>query len=206
LNRLITIPHLRRPIQLDLVTFYKGGEHNLRFLNSLFDPRFNNSTEVPSHFYGDSFAITTEGIVGRDGNLLMLGTEYLALDDLHVFDYYNIGIYYAMNPLGENDLYSNFNGQKWLLTDHFSGSGSEHIVALYKQEKLAIIVGEQGWGIFMCPMLSSNYFALPNTGIIIRYDVGYPVCRLTGHPLEEGTLPHFLIVLVWMLCRQRWNL
>ena len=190
-HELITIPHIRSPVQLDIVSFYKGGEYNLRFLDTLFDPSFNDSEESPSHFYEESFMITDEGIIDRDGRLLLLGTQYLAWSDLAEFDYYIIGSYYTLYPSGPDDLQSNFSGQIWLLTDSYSGSGSEHVVALYKQENLAIIVGEQGWGIFMCPMLSSNYFALPNTGIIIRYDVGYPVCLHTGHPLEEGTPPHF---------------
>jgi len=190
-HNLITVPHLRRPVQLDFVTFYKGGEHNLRFLDTLFDPRFNDAVERPSHFYGESFIIKDEEVIGRDGRPLLFGTRYLAWGDLEAFDYYNIGFYYTLNPSGPDDLQSEFNGQKWLLTDWMSGSGSEHLVALYKQENLAIIVGEQGSGIFMCPLFFSNYFALPNTGIIIRYDVGYPVCRFTGHPLEEGILPHF---------------
>jgi len=100
-----------------------------------------------------------------------------------------------MNPVypsgPDDDIQSKFNGQLWLLTDSLSASISEHIVALYKQNNLAIIVGEQGRGIFMCTLLLSNYFALPNSGIVIRYDVGYPVCRRTGRPLEEGIPPHF---------------
>jgi len=190
-HELITVPHIRRPIQLDIVTFYKGGEYNLRFLDALFDPGFNGSAERPFHFYGESFAITDEGIIGRNGRPLLLGTQYLVWNDLVEFDYYIMGFYYNLYPSSPDDLQSDFNGQIWLLTDWASGSGSEHVVALYKQENLAIIVGEQGLGIFMCPTLLSNYFALPNTGIIIRYDVGYPVCLHTGRPLEEGTPPHF---------------
>jgi len=190
-HELITVPHLRRPVQLDIVSFYKGGENNLRLLDTLFDPRYNDSLERPSHFYSETFTLTDDRIDGRDGNPLLLGTQYLDWRDLDAFDYYSTGVFYTLYPSSSDGLQSNFDGQKWLLTDWTSSSGSEHVVALYKQENLAIIVGEQGSGVFMCPILLSNYFALPNTGIIIRYDIGYPVCRHTGHPLEEGIPPHF---------------
>jgi len=190
-HELITVPHLRRPVQLDIVSFYKDGEYNLRLLDTLFDPRYSDSLERPSHFYGETFTINNEGVMGRDGSPLFLSTQYLVWSDLAAFDYYNVGFYYALYPSGPNGMQSNFNGQKWILMDGFSFSGSEHVLALYKQEDLAIIVGEQGRGVFMCPTLFSNYFALPNTGIIIRYDVGYPICLHTGRPLEDGTLPHF---------------
>ena len=190
-HELITIPHLRRPIQFEFITFYKDGSYNLMFLDALFATRYIDATNKPSHLYDESFIVTDEEIIGRDGRPLPLNTQYLPWGDLDAFKYYNIGFYYTLYPPGSNDFQSSFNGQMWLLTDRYSGSGSEHVVALYKQENLAIIVGEQGWGMFMCPILLSNYFALPNTGIIVRYDVGYPVCLHTGRPLEEGIPPHF---------------
>ena len=192
-HELITTPLISESVYLDVVSFYKGGEHNLRMMEIRFDSGFQISeapAQRPSHFSGETFAIN-ENILGRDGEPLFWGTQYLAWEDIDAFDYYVVGAMKSVHPSGPDDIQSNFSGQVWLLTSDTSFSGSEHVVALYKQNDLAIIVGEQGAGVFMCLLLWSNYFALPNTGIIIRYDVGYPVCRLTGRPLEEGIPPHF---------------
>jgi len=193
-HELITAPHIHEPVYLDIASFYIGGEQNLSLLEILYDPRFGENetlVERPSHFYRKTFTVTSENIVGRDGEPIFAGTEHLVWDDFNAFDYYIVGTINSVYPSDLDDLQSRFNGQLWLLTDSLSASISENVVALYKQNDLAIIVGEQGRGIFMCRLLSSNYFALPNTGIIIRYDVGYPVCRITGRPLEEGIPPHF---------------
>jgi len=193
-HELITAPHISAPVHLDIVSFYKGGWYNLNLLEIIYDPRFDENSVLagrPSHFYGETFIIPDGNILGRDGRPLFAGTQYLAWGDFDAFDYYAVGAMKTVYPAGVDGLQSNFNGQLWLLTDNNSFSGSEHVVALYKQNDLAIIVGEQGRGVFMCALLFSNYFALPHTGIIIRYDVGYPVCRLTGHSLEEGIKPHF---------------
>jgi len=196
-HELITVPHIRETIHLEVVSFYKGGEYNLSLLETVFASRFSEPWDVsiierpPSHFCEETFIVTGGNIMGRDGEPLFVGTRYLPWEDIDALNYYAIGTMYTLYPPGLDDVRSNFHGQIWLLTDSFSASGSEHVVALFKQNDLAIIVGEQGRGVFMCSLLLSNYFALPNTGIVIRYDVGYPVCRLTGLPLEEGIPPHF---------------
>lgn len=194
-HELITIPHIRETVHLDVVSFYKGSDRNLNMLGILYDPTHDYHRippKRPSHFYRESFTLADGNILGRDGEPLFIGTELLEWGDIEAFDYYAAGTMYTLHPPSPDDLQSNFNGQLWLLTDNFSFSGSEHVVALYKQNDLGIIVGEQGGGAFMCSLLFSNYFALPNTGIVIRYDVGYPVCQRTGRPLEDGIPPHFI--------------
>ena len=78
-----------------------------------------------------------------------------------------------------------------MLIDNGVASGAEWATLLFYQSDLATVVGESGGGHFADPGLTTTFFSLPNTGIIIRYDVGYPVCRYTGRSLEEGAVPHF---------------
>ena len=56
---------------------------------------------------------------------------------------------------------------------------------------MAILVGETTRGVHGNPGMEGMHFALPNTGIIIRYDMGMVVCRRTGIIFEEGIPPHY---------------
>ncbi|MDR2183094.1 MAG: hypothetical protein LBE55_02865 [Clostridiales bacterium] len=83
---------------------------------------------------------------------------------------------------------SDFNGKIWMLIDGGVFSSSQIVAEFYKQTGFATFVGETTGGMVAAPM-GSNFFALPNTGIIIRYDPTFVTNRY-GRPLEYGTRPH----------------
>lgn len=167
-HELITSPHIDYPIYQTDLSFYKGGAANLQYLDFV----LSNLEE-------------------RLAVYLFNNDEYLITSNLEIFDYYHIGVFYAIYPSNQNEVQSNFNGQIWLLIDENSLSGAEHIASFYKQKNLAIIVGSRGGGHYMDPHLLRNFVTLPNTGIIFGFDIGYPICPATGRSLEKGTPPHF---------------
>jgi len=81
-----------------------------------------------------------------------------------------------------------FDGKIWMLIDGSVFSASQIIAETYKQVGFATLVGETTGGMVASPM-GSNFFSLPNTGIIIRYDPTFVTTRY-GRPLEYGTDPH----------------
>ena len=83
---------------------------------------------------------------------------------------------------------SNFYGKIWMLIDEGVFSASQMVAEFYKQAGFATFVGETTGGMVATPM-GSNFFSLPNTGIIIRYDPTLATNR-NGRPLEYGTDPH----------------
>jgi len=88
-----------------------------------------------------------------------------------------------------SDYRSPFDGKIWMLVDGGMFSASQMVAAFYKDAGFATLVGETTGGMVPTPW-GSNFFALPNTGIIIRYDPTFVTDR-HGRPLEYGTTPHY---------------
>ena len=84
---------------------------------------------------------------------------------------------------------SGFDGRVWMLTDGYNFSAAQMVAEFYKNTGFATLVGETTGGAVPAPW-GSNFFALPNTGIVIRYDPTFVTNRY-GRPLEYGTQPHY---------------
>jgi len=85
---------------------------------------------------------------------------------------------------------SPFNGEIWMLIGPHMYSGSQTIATLVYESGFATMVGETTGGMAVATRPSSNFFALPNTGIVIRYDHAL-ITDSRGRPLEYGTDPHY---------------
>ena len=185
-HELVTAPHLRSRLHYTTLVFYKAGEYTLHAFEDLWriHPR-------PSHLNNAPFRVVDGNVLGRNDQVLLSDIGQFA-NNWYGLTYYHTtsGVIYHYR-LRINGIRSEFSGQKWLLIDDGSASGAEHVAFVYKQNDFAILVGEPTAGVFAAPGVSSTFFALPNTGIIIRYDIGYAVCLATGHSIEEGILPHF---------------
>ena len=178
----ITAPHINNTISLRYWYFLKGGELNMDFLERA-THRFQYE---PSSFEIVDGQIMT-GLVGD--TFLNLGRGHLLLDELKNFDY-AVMHRETLAPFHSRwGLRNDFSGQIWLLVDEMSASASEHVAALYKRENLAVIVGETTRGAIWNPGLRNLLFALPNTGLVIRFEIGYVIDR-TGRSLAEGIPPH----------------
>ena len=76
-----------------------------------------------------------------------------------------------------------------MLIDENVYSSALDVAAVHKDIGFATFVGETTGGGAGSPWYS-NFFSLPNTGIIIRYDPGL-VVDVRGRPLEYGIEPHY---------------
>ncbi len=81
-----------------------------------------------------------------------------------------------------------FEGELWLLTNENNGSGSALFARHAKEMGFATLVGAQTGGSYTTS--SGWFFALPNTGIIVRWDIDYLTDHY-GRALNEfPTTPH----------------
>ena len=192
---IVTIPHFNsfRNFGLRMTTryvvFYKGGEHNLNFLETLYSSRRIPRTLRPSHFSNSGFVVENNTVTGRHNMQRIQNSEQMVWEDLEALDYYHMSEFIVRQ--WQPQFQSNFTGQMWLLIDGGVASASAQFANFYRYNDLAILVGEVAGGSFGSPGMESKFFSLPNTGIIVRYDIGMAVCRRTGRILEEGVLPHY---------------
>ncbi|MCL2527027.1 MAG: S41 family peptidase [Defluviitaleaceae bacterium] len=85
-----------------------------------------------------------------------------------------------------------FNGHIWVLTDEYTASAAESAVAQMKLNNIATVVGEPTRGIFGTLYDATRiHLSLPNTGILVMFDVGYYTDHY-GRPLQGyGIQPHY---------------
>jgi len=112
---------------------------------------------------------------------------YFNQDDLSLLDYViirNVFMYPSENSVG-------FNGEIWLLVDEYSASASELAAILSIATGFATVVGEPTAGV---TGVLYTFAALPNTGLLIRIDLGYTIDNY-GLSIEEfGVIPQILNV------------
>ena len=83
-----------------------------------------------------------------------------------------------------------FEGKIWLLTNERNFSGSALFARHAKEMGFATLVGEQTGGAYSTSS-SGAFFALPNTGVIVRWDIDY-LTDDEGRALNEfPTTPHY---------------
>jgi hypothetical protein len=85
-----------------------------------------------------------------------------------------------------------FNGEIWLLTDERTASTAEAVTALLKYSGMATVVGEPTRGVMNVTHEPTTIsISLPNTGIIVCFNVAY-YTDLQGRPLQGyGIQPHY---------------
>jgi hypothetical protein len=174
-------PIMNSTLSLQFHHFFKGGEYNVYFYSLL-----DNFPRISGYVYGAPFCIS------RVTNLfLQRYTPYYVLEDLSDFSHRGIGRR-MVQPVHHTfeAWHWPFSGRIWMLVDENVTSAANQVAAFYKYSRFATLVGETTRGISGSPATeSSNYFVLPNTGIIVRYDPAY-VTTAFGRPLEMGIEPH----------------
>ena len=121
----------------------------------------------------------------------MLAEFYLPelnLDDMERMDYGFIIRVPTIMPMHQ-ECFDNepvFGGKVWLLSSEFMTSAAELSAWAAAETGFATIVGDITGGALGG---SRTWAALPNTGILFRFDLYY-VTNGRGRPLEAGTMPH----------------
>ena len=188
------------PFSAEFYHFYYGGKHNNNFFSAIqinAPPWMSEADKIAQNRavqrFGRHFDLFLHSVaeINDEAMVRLFGDEMIHSQYSHIFDeimnmdYYFIEARYVWGRLPR----SPFDGRVWLLTDEMSRSAAQVAAAFSKEAGFATLVGEPTGGMAVTPW-SSNFFALPNSGIIIRYDPTL-VTDTRGRPLEYGTEPHF---------------
>jgi len=165
-----------RPLTTRFHHFMLGGEHNMRLL-----------TAVGAQ-HRRAWSANDEGfnLGGQQRLFIDADVSSYIMQDIAKMDYRFIE-HVQIRPWHEN-YRSRFSGQIWMLIDESNYSAALKVAAVHKQAGFATFVGETTSG-GAAGQWSSNFIALPNSGIIIRYDPTL-VLDIHGRPLEYGIEPH----------------
>lgn len=174
----IAAPLITEPLHARFYHFFKGGDHTVAFMQTAFASQ------------GRSTVLQAQPVEFSINEASTIFENEFDLD--HINDYLSRMCYYFVEIISVHpswaDIVSPFNGKIWMLIDGGMTSASQVIASFYKEVGFATLVGETTAGSVASPW-HSNYFTLPNTGIIIRYDPTL-VLDSRGRPLEYGTEPH----------------
>ncbi|MCL2621029.1 MAG: S41 family peptidase [Defluviitaleaceae bacterium] len=166
----VVSPLINEPMETTFHHFYKDGAYNrphMRGVKNIFEIHPFNLEDVEEIFPN-----------------VTLSDDVLA--DLSNMDFY-FPRTFTIYPDPERT--ASFNGKVWLLVNYNNFSATQHIASLFHQTDFATLVGETTGGAAVDGGIGSQYFYLPNTGFLIRYDTAY-IVSADGRPWEYGTQPH----------------
>jgi len=174
---------------LPFYTFYRGTERARNLAEDHIVTERNASRFVPD----------TE-VVSADSVLAVGGLSQLNAADMQGLDYgvrFNTSLgylsssqfHFAQEQMLIPRAYIPFGGQIWLLT----GEGNVQAAAMFARQakymQFATLVGETTVGGYTSTIMT--HFALPNSGIILRWDIDY-ITDQYGRALQEfPTTPHY---------------
>jgi len=160
------------PIEATINEFFASGEIAIQTAN-------NNLNFHITRGQGEKIIDANEFMKNND-------LPYLSDSDLEILPYL-IQWNWIINPREDN---IPFDGQIWLLVDENSMSASEFAALFSVKSQFATVVGTQTGRV--SPAMTHE-FALPNTGIIFRFDTGLVVDDL-GRSIDEfGVVPDIII-------------
>ena len=163
-------PLLDEPLYFEVYYFHSATRYNR-----------NNRAALSGQPPARPFDITDVYIFFEPGVL----TEYV-LNDLKNFD---AVVTHTTRIKNCEDRRAPFSPKVWLLIGERNFSGAQHVASLMQQTGFATLVGEQTSGGAVDVEAVSVFFALPNTGFVVRYDPFY-IIGADDRPLEYGTVPH----------------
>ena len=180
-NLFIAGPLLSEGMTLPMYVHYMGGDHSRRL-------RENHDLRMWGIY-------TTEGFNPQVANFIeplpYLDTNII-FPYVHKSEYATPAGYLLYEFYGSGTEEVLFDGTIWMLVDENTASAAESAVAMFKLNNFATVVGETTRGLFG----TSNdptvmIMSLPNTGILVRFDVAYFTDRL-GRPFQGyGITPHY---------------
>ena len=163
--QLFMSPNIQNDLEFYINSLFKGGENNMRWVEA----------DV-----NDSILLH-----GRKREIFTVNTydfTHINLDDLAVLDYISPH-HVKITSSGQNF----FGGKIWLLVDANSASAVEYAALYSRASDFATIVGEPTRGLTGGGL--AGFFVMPNTGLIVRYDIGYFIDSYGRAVDEFGVIP-----------------
>ena len=164
-------PNITSPLEWQVFEFFSSGSNGRLFADA---------------FIADVLEQNPDGLTVSDNAAAFVAENsmrYFNQDDLAMLQHV-VTWHYRVDPTTEEKM---FNGKIWILVGPRSASAVESVAIFARETGFATLVGEPTAGI-MAAM--SAYTLLPNSGILVRYDLGYMTCSL-GRSFEEfGVMPH----------------
>ena len=170
--RLFVEPNLTTSLEWHIYEFFPASYNNRIYADALFGDLFEyDPTSVNLHYNATNFV--------RNRNM-----PYFNPHDLEIL-HNVIEWHMKIDPVVSDKVFS---GKIWVLIGPNSQSGVESIAIFLKETGFATLVGEPTAGIMEA---ISAYKLLPNSGILVRYDLGL-MTDTYGRSYEEfGVLPHY---------------
>ena len=172
-----------------LYAFYRDTEHSIYLAHAHIGTEKFATRFVPASAY----PIPIDVIMTQNSSLILNEDDSQHLS-------HGVRLYTGLNHLSSNQFHFTqeqmwiprgrfpFAGQIWLLTSESNTAFAAHFARHAKHTDFAIIVGEPTGGGYTSTVLT--HFLLPNSGIIVRWDIDYLVDEY-GRSLEEfPTQPH----------------
>ncbi|MCL2574921.1 MAG: S41 family peptidase [Defluviitaleaceae bacterium] len=168
--QLFMAPNVSQDLEFSVYTLFMGGDHNLAWFEAdTNDARAFADTDLIKHNAADYMAG---------------GFPLFNADDAAFLDYI-IPRPIEIRSTGE----MLFDGKIWILIDDNSASAVEYAAMYARATGFATIVGAPTRGVTGGGLV--GFFALPNSGIIIRYDFGLFIDEY-GRAIDEyGVMPDY---------------
>ena len=177
-------PNIIEPLEWREFEFFPRARNNMIYATA-FVADWASFGEYDSQLdiYGD-FAAEPITIENAAGVITRYNMRYFNQDDLEMLD--NVVVWrHQILPASNERM---FDGKIWVLVGPRSQSATEAVSIFIRETGFATLVGEPTGGI-MGGM--SAYVLLPNSGIVVRYDLGL-MTDPNGRSYEEfGVQPHY---------------
>ena len=168
--RIFMMPNIAEDVVVQIPTMFMGNHYNMQWVQADFDD---------AYFFGDGYIMQ----VWDAQEYIGAGSfPYINPDDLGNFDYL---LYYATTIPATGEVM--FGGKIWILLDEYSASASEYSALFARAANFGTLVGAPTRGVTGGGM--AGFFALPNSGLIVRHDIGYFIDEY-GRAIDEfGVMP-----------------
>lgn len=158
-------PLISEPLEVSIHQFFRK-------------PFINLLRENPNDIYENLNLVPATTFIGENN------FYNLHPDDIEFLDYSSV----SRRTIYPASINFPFSGRIWFLVNSQTASAAELAVLHAMSIDFATVVGTNTSGIMPA---TRSYIALPNSGIIFQYDVGYFIDE-TGRSLEEfGITPHY---------------
>ena len=163
------MPIMYEAVEFSIYSMFVGGDRNLEWVGA----------HIADHYLWSG----NERLVWSAEDRMSVGFfPHMNTADLGILDY--ISPHHVVIEPGDERL---FYGKVWILVDEASASAAE-IAAMYaRAANFATIVGEPTRGVVGGGFVS--FFSLPNTGLVVRHDIGYFIDEHGRAINEFGVIP-----------------